>query len=216
MGTPREPLTRDRVVAAAMALADAHGIDKLTMRRLGAELGVEAMSLYNHVANKRDLVSALLDEVVGEYRLPSPGPDWKTSLRDAGISANQALERHPWAPGLLLTFGSMPGIHWIDWSEAVLATLRGAGCSPELAHRMFHAIEGHIDGHSLRAVNFTFAPADLDRLATDFMTGFDVEAHPFLVEHIQGHVRNEYTGKTGFEFGIDLILDGLERILAGE
>jgi AcrR family transcriptional regulator len=196
-----------------MALADEQGVEKLTMRRLGAALGVEAMSLYNHVANKRDLVSALVDEVVGEYRLPEPGPAWKASLRSASISANQALVRHPWAPALLLTFGAMPGRNWIEWSEAVLATLREAGCSPELAHRMFHAIEGHIDGHSLRAVNFRLQPADLDRVAADFLAGFDVAGHPYLVEHIEGHVRNEYTGKTGFEFGIDLILDGLELIL---
>jgi len=209
----REPLSRERVLATAMELADEHGVEHLTMRRLGAALGVEAMSLYNHVANKDDLIAAMLDAVVSEYQLPSPKAAWKPTLRAAAVSANKVLVRHPWAPALLLTFGAMPGTGWMQWSEAVLATLRNAGFSPEMTHHAFHALEGHIDGYSLRQVNFTPTPDELEGLAADFMSGFDVEQYPFMVEHIRGHVRNEFKTKSGFEFGLDLILDGMERVL---
>ena len=97
--------------------------------------------------------------------------------------------------------------------EAVLATLRNAGFSPEMTHHAFHALEGHIDGYSLRQVNFKPTPGELESLASDFMSGFDAEQYPFLVEDIRGHVRNEFKTKSGFEFGLDLILDGMERVL---
>ncbi|HEX5630319.1 MAG TPA: TetR/AcrR family transcriptional regulator C-terminal domain-containing protein [Acidimicrobiia bacterium] len=209
----RGVLTRERVVTAAIEIADLEGVGRLTMRRLGTELGVEAMSLYNHVANKDDLVAAMLDAVVGEYRLPSGRADWKATLRSAALSANKVLVRHPWAPALLLTFHAMPGPHWMRWSDSLLATLRSAGFSPEMTHHAYHAIEGHIDGYSMRQVNFQPYVPDLDQFAADFLAGFDQEGHPHLVEHIQGHLRNEYKTKTGFEFGLDLVLDGLQRIL---
>jgi AcrR family transcriptional regulator len=201
------------VVAAAIAIADRDGVAHLTMRRLGAELEVEAMSLYNHVANKDDLIAAMLDAVIGDYRLPSPHGEWKAALRSAAISANKVLVRHPWAPALLLTFGAMPGPHWMRWSESVLATLRTAGFSPELTHHAYHALEGHIDGYSMRQVNFQPYAAELETLAADFLAGFDPNQYPHLVEHIQGHLRNTFKAKTGFEFGLDLVLDGLERTL---
>jgi AcrR family transcriptional regulator len=209
----REPLSREQVVAAAMAIADEHGVELLTMRRLGTALGVEAMSLYNHVANKADLIAAMLDTVVGEYRLPSPQDEWKATLRTAAASANEALLRHPWAPTLLLSFGVMPGPNWMQWSESVLATAREAGFSVEMAHHAFHALEGHIGGQSMRQVNFRPAPGELEGLAADFLSGVDTEQYPFLIEHIQGHLQNDYSATTSFEFGLDLILEGLERIL---
>jgi AcrR family transcriptional regulator len=210
----REPLSREQVVAGALAIADEHGVDLLTMRRLGASLGVEAMSLYNHVANKADLIAAMLDSVVGEYQLPSPDDEWKVTLRAAAASANKALLRHPWAPTLLLSFGAMPGPNWMQWSESVLATARKAGFSGEMAHHAFHALEGHIAGQSMRQVNFRPEPGELEGLAAEFLSGFDTEQFPFLVEHIQGHLQNDYSATTSFGFGLDLILDGLERILS--
>ena len=209
----RTPLTRDRVVAAALAIADEHGIESLTMRRLGEALGVEAMSLYNHVANKDDLIATLLDAVVAEYELPDPTRGWKEALRASALSANRALVRHHWAPALLLTFRSMPGPGWIRYSEEVLGTLRRAGFSPEMSHHAFHALEGHIDGQTLRQTNFPLQPEELDQAAEGFLARFSAMDYPYLVEHIQGHLRKEYRGKSGFEFGLDLILDGLEGML---
>ena len=209
----RAPLTRERVVAAAMGIADTRGIETLTMRRLGESLGVEAMSLYNHVANKDDLIATLLDAVVAEYDLPDRTRDWKEALRASALSANRVLVRHHWAPGLLLTFRSMPGPGWIRYSEEVLGTLRRAGFSPEMSHHAFHALEGHIDGQSLRQTNFPLQPEELDRAAEGFLARFSGEDYPYLVEHIRGHLRKEYRSKGGFEFGLDLILDGLERVL---
>jgi AcrR family transcriptional regulator len=208
----RTPLTRERVIDAGLALADAHGIDALTMRRLGQELGVEAMSLYNHVANKEDLVAALLDAVVGEYALPSRRARWKPALRASAISANQVLQRHPWAPGSLITFGAMPGPKWLRWSEELLGTLRRAGFSPEATHHAFHILEGHIYGSALRQVNFRPTAAELATMAQGFLATIDVTAHPWLVEHIEGHVRGAFRSN-GYELGLDLILDGLEKML---
>jgi AcrR family transcriptional regulator len=205
-------LSRDRVVLAAMAIADEHGIETLTMRRLGEALAVEAMSLYNHVANKDDLLSAILDAVVGEYDLPDSHGEWKAALRASAISANQVLLRHRWAPSLLVTFRTMPGPAWMRYSEAVLGVLRRAGFSPEMTHHAFHALEGHINGHTLRQANFPLQPEELDAAAEGFLARFAVDDYPYLVEHIRGHLHKEYRGKGGFEFGLDLILDGLEGI----
>jgi len=208
----RAPLTRDRVIAAAMALADKHGIEALTMRRIGGDLGVEAMSLYNHVANKDDLISALLDAVVGEYALPDPDLDWKPALRASAVSANKALVRHPWAPSLHLSFRAMPGPSSMRYSESVLATLRRAGFSPEMTHHAFHSLEGHVDGYTLRQVNFPLQQEELEAVAKDFLAQFPADEYPYFVEHVRGHLRKEFRGKSGFEFGLDLILDGLELL----
>src|SRR6267143_6978609 len=100
---PRLPLSRERVLRAAMALADESGIDSLSMRRLGQQLGVEAMSLYNHVANKDDILSGIVDMVVSDFDLPTPGAGWKAALRKAAISAHDVLVRHPWAASAMLS-----------------------------------------------------------------------------------------------------------------
>ena len=181
----RIPLTRERVVAAAMELADTRGIESLTMRRLGQDLGVEAMSLYNHVASKDDLVAAVLDAVVAEYDLPDPAVDWKSALRASAISAFQVLQRHPWAPGSFMTFGAMPGPSWLSWSEELLGTLRRAGFSPEMTHHAFHILEGHIYGSALRQVNFQPSATELQTMVQGFLSTLDTDAHPWLVEHVQ-------------------------------
>jgi hypothetical protein len=130
--------------------------------------------------------------------------------RDVG---QQVLLGHRWAPGLFLTFGSMPGRGWMAYSEAVLATLRRAGFSPEMTHHAFHALEAHIDGHTLRQVNFPLQPEELEGAAQDFLERFPATDYPYLVEHIRGHLLKEFRGKGGFEFGLELILDGMERVL---
>lgn len=212
MSGRRQPLDRDRIVAAAMTLADTQGLEAVTMRAVGGALGVEAMSLYHHVASKQDLVTALLDAVIGEYTLPVPGEAWKPQVRSSAISANQVLQRHGWAPGALMTFRAMPGPRWLRWSEELLATLRRAGFSPELTHHAFHILESHIYGSALRQVNFRPSPEELEAMATGFLATIDQNALPSLVEHIQGHLTGEFRGN-GFELGLDLILDGLEREL---
>src|SRR5262249_2985434 len=146
----RAPLTRDRVVSAAIALADESGIDAVSMRKLAKDLGVEAMSLYNHVSNKSDLVDAMVDRVVREIDLPSD-PDWETAIRRCAISAYETFLRHPWACSLVMAPGKLriednPQFRYMEW---LLDRLAKAGFSPELTYRGYHALDSHILGFTM-------------------------------------------------------------------
>ena len=145
----RARLNRDRVLRAAIALADAGGIESLTMRRLGEELGVEAMSLYHHVANKDDLLDGMVDAVFSEIDLPSDAADWRTAMRDRGISARKALSRHPWATGLMES-RTTPGPATLRHHDTVIGTLRKAGFSIELTAHAFSALDSYTTGSRCR------------------------------------------------------------------
>jgi len=209
----RPPLTRERVLLAAIQLADTAGIDALTMRRLGQELGVEAMSLYNHVANKDDILAGMVELVHGEIALPE-GHDWKAALRRSAISAHEVAWRHPWAHGVSIVLEAMSAAR-LRWAEAVLRTLREAGFSPELTCHAYHALESHITGFTLWAGAFPDA-GRLRELAADFLQQLPVEQFPYFAEHIEQHLIGTHDGDEGeFEFGLDLLLDGLERLRDG-
>jgi AcrR family transcriptional regulator len=141
----RTPLTRERVLRAAVALADERGVEAISMRRLGQELGVEAMALYNHVANKDEILSGILDLVVAEIELPSTEHGWKQAMRRSAISAKDALLRHPWAGALWISrqSGGPAGLRRTDWS---LRTFREAGLSKDLTYHAFHIVEAFIVG----------------------------------------------------------------------
>jgi AcrR family transcriptional regulator len=208
----RIPLSRDRVMRAAIDLADAGGIESLTMRRLAQELGVEAMTLYYHVANKDEILNGLVDMVVGEMELPPAGADWKRSLRTAAISAYEVLVRHPWAASLVL---SGPGISpaRLRHMDAILGTLRNAGFSPEMTDHAYHALDSHIMGFALWVVGMNLgSDENLAALAKDFLQELSREDLPHLAEHIEQHLKPRDPDDEGeFAFGLDLILDGLER-----
>ena len=207
---PRIPLSRDRVLQAAIGLADAEGIDSLTMRRLGQELGVEAMSLYNHVANKEDILDGVVDEVISRFGLPDPDRGWKESLRSAAISANEVLLSHPWASSLMLS-RTNAGPARLGHMNAVLGTLAEAGLSAELTDKAFHALESHILGFTLQQVSFPFEAEELKEVGARFLDELDTAAFPHLAEHVIGHIEQDFETQGGFAFGLDLILDGLER-----
>ncbi len=204
----RTPLTRDRVLRAAIDLADAGGLDALSMRKLAQALRVEAMSLYHYVANKDDILNAILDVVVGEFDLPADAPDWKAALRSSAVSAHQALLRHRWAGRLLTSAATGPArLHHMEW---LLGQLREAGFSAALTHHGYHALDSHIIGFTLWEVGF---PDELADLAATFLRQLPVEQYPYLAEHIEAHL--EAPGPedaSEFEFGLDLILDGIERL----
>jgi AcrR family transcriptional regulator len=208
----RIPLSRDRVLRAAIDLADAGGIESLTMRKLAQELGVEAMTLYYHVANKDEILNGLVDMVVGEMELPPAGADWKRSLRIAAISAYEVLVRHPWAASLVL---SGPGISpaRLRHMDAILGTLRNAGFSPEMTDHAYHALDSHIMGFALWVVGMNLgSDENLAALAKDFLQELSREDLPHLAEHIEQHLKPRDPDDEGeFAFGLDLILDGLER-----
>ena len=209
----RARLTRERVLRAAIALADAGGIGSLTMRKLGVELGVEAMSLYNHVANKDDLLDGMIDGIFGEIDLPSGGTDWSTAMRRRAVSVREALSRHPWATGLMQSRRT-PGAATLRHHDAVLRTLREAGFSIELAAHAFSVLDSYIYGFALQEATLPFdTPEQTTQLAKTIMAGFSPDEYPHLTELTVEHVlRPGYDYGKEFEFGLDLILDGLDRV----
>ena len=209
---PRVRLNRERVLRAAIALADAGGIESLTMRKLGEQLGVEAMSLYNHVASKDDLLDGMVDAVFSEIDLPSGGPDWKTAMRARAISARQALSRHPWAIGLMESRTS-PGPATLRHHDTVLGTLREAGFSIKLAAHAYSALDSYSDGFALQEASLPFDTAEeTAEVVQTILARSAADEYPHLTELTIEHVlRPGYDYGNEFEFGLDLILDGLER-----
>ena len=209
----RMPLSRERVLRAAIELADDAGIDAVSMRKLGQALGVEAMSLYNHVANKDDILSGIVEVVESGIELPPPGTAWKQGLRKTAISAHAVFEQHPWAASLTLSAtGSRPA-RW-RYMNAILGCLREAGFSAETTDLAYHALESHIAGFTLWSAQLEVDDDELPDLAASFLEQFSGDELPYLVEHVEQHLRERGPDNPGaFAFGLDLILDGLERIL---
>jgi AcrR family transcriptional regulator len=210
----RTPLSRERVLQAAVALADAEGIDALSMRRLAQELGVEAMSLYYHVANKADLLNAIVEVVVGEIRLPPADAEWKAAIRATAVSAHEILVRHPWSASLVLS-GSGLSLGRLRYMEAILGSLRRGGFSAEMTDHAYHALDSHIMGFTLWQVGMDLGTEDdLRAMAGEFLAQLSVDEFPHLAEHIEQHLKPNDPDDVGeFEFGLGLILDGLERLL---
>ena len=214
---PRRRLTRQQVVLAAIALADERGIDTLTMRRLGGAVGVEAMSLYNHVANKDDLLDGMIDMVFAEIDLPSPDEDWRTAMRRRAVSVRRTLARHRWAIGLMESRSS-PGPATLRHHDTVIGCLRGAGFSVELSAHAFSALDSYIYGFALQERNLPFdTPEETAELAQAVIAELPAEEYPHLTELTVEHVLQPgYDYGKEFEYGLDLILDGLDRKLYPE
>lgn len=217
----RRPLTKQRVLAKAIAVADKDGIEGLSMRKLGQALGVEAMSLYKHVGNKGELVAAMVDSVVEQFELPDDEPAWDVAIRRCAVRAHDLLLEHPWACGLALvptdfrTIGG-PRIRYMEW---LLRRLREAGFSPDLAYSAYHTLDSHIFGFTLWQLGHveasrTFSANDGEAVE-DFVARILEQMrpqYPYLAEHGEQHMApGAPNGKQEFEFGLDLILDGLRR-----
>ena len=209
---PRTPLTRERVLQAAVALADDSGIESLTMRKLGQALGVEAMSLYYHVANKDALLDGMVDLVFGEIEFPASGADWKSAMRQRAVSARAALRRHPWAVALMESRRT-PGPANLGHHDAVLGCLRQAGFPVALAAHAYSLLDAYIYGFALQEATLPFdTPEQTTELAQEILAGFPADAYPHLAELAVQHVLQPgYDYGDEFQFGLDLILDGLER-----
>ena len=207
---PRPPLSRQRALSTAVALADDEGIGALTMRRLAQELGVEAMSLYHHVANKDDILDGMVDTVFGEIELPADGADWKTAMRDRARSARAALTRHPWAISIMESRSS-PGPATLRHHDAVLGSCRAAGFSVAMAAHAFSLLDSYIYGFVLQEVNLPFDETDdLEAVVESMMLPFSADDYPHLVELTTEHVLQPgYRYGDEFEYGLGLILDGL-------
>jgi AcrR family transcriptional regulator len=209
---PRARLSRERVLLAAIALADVGGIESLTMRKLGEHVGVEAMSLYNHVANKEDLLNGMIDVIFAEVDLPSGDAGWKSALRRRAISMREVLARHRWAIGLMES-RSAPGPATLRHHDAVLGTLRQAGFSIELTAHAYSALDSYIYGFALQERGLPFDGAEqVAEMAQTFLEHFPAAEFPHLAELTTRHVLQPgYDYGDEYAFGLDLILDGLER-----
>jgi AcrR family transcriptional regulator len=210
----RTPLSRERVLKTALALADASGIESLTMRKLGEAVGVEAMSLYNHVPSKGDLLDGLTDLVFSEIELPSGADGWKTAMRQRAISARAVLSRHRWAIGLMESRTS-PGPATLRHHDAVIGCLRKAGFPVALAAHAYSALDSYIYGFALQEASLPFDTSEqTSELAQAMVAQFPADEYPHLAEFTFSHVlRPGYDYGSEYEFGLDLILDGLERAL---
>src|SRR2546421_3597334 len=178
----RIPLSRERVLLMAVAFADESGIGSLSMRKLGDSLGVEAMSLYNHVANKTELLDGMVDLVFSEIDLPSGGADWKTAMRQRAVSARQALSRHRWAIGLMESRSS-PGPATLRHHDTVIGSLRRAGFSIEMAAHAFSVLDSYIYGFALQEASLPFDTAEeTAELAQTILARFPPDEYPHLTE----------------------------------
>ncbi len=194
---PRLPLSRDRILRAALELADEGGIDALTMRKLGQVLGFEAMSLYNHVANKDDVLRGIIDLVLAETQPPAPVGDWSAAIRNSAISVHDALTRH------------------LEYMDSLLGRLREAGFSADDTYHAYHVLDAHIFGFSLWQANHSYNAVQLTDLTAELDRMIPVETYPHLHEHGEQHfTEGSLHEVSAFELGLDLILDGLEKIRA--
>jgi AcrR family transcriptional regulator len=208
----RTPLSRGQVLQAAVTLADEGGIGALSMRKLGQVLGVEAMSLYNHVASKGDLLDGMIDVVFSEVGLPA-GDGWKAAMRQRAISVREVLGRHRWAIGLMESRSS-PGPATLRHHDAVLGCLRGAGFSVELTAHAYSLLDSYIYGFALQEASLPFGTTEeTAQVAQDIAGQMPAGEYPHLAELVTAHaLQPGYQYGREFEIGLDLILDALERI----
>jgi AcrR family transcriptional regulator len=206
----RRGLDREQILRAAVELADRYGVAALSMRSLGQAVGVEAMSLYNHVANKDDLLDGMVDVVFAEVELPSRRGGWRSAMRRRASSAREVLLRHPWALGLLEGRTS-PGPATLAHHDAVIGSLRRGGFDVAGAAHAFSVIDSYVYGFVLQELTLPFdSPAEAIAVATAMLEELPADAYPYLVELTTEHVLAPgYDHGREFGYGLDLILDGL-------
>ena len=209
----RTPLTRERVLTGAVAVADATGIAGLTIRSLAQELGVKPMSVYHHVANKEQILDGIVDIVFGEIELPSASGDWRPEISRRAHSARVVLRRHPWAIGLLETRTS-PGHATLRHHNAVLGALRAGGFSVELTAHAYALLDSYVYGFALQEATLPFNDQSVEEVAAPMMEAFESGDFPHLLELVTEHaLKPGYDFADEFEFGLELVLDGLEERL---
>jgi AcrR family transcriptional regulator len=210
----RPPLTRQRVVQAAVQHADGAGLEGLTMRHVAKALDVAPMALYRHVANREDLIDAMIDVVFGEIALPLGGTAWKPAMRERAISLRDALARHRWAIGLMES-RLRPGPANLRHHDAVIGKLRSAGFDIAMVAHAYSLLDGYIYGFALTRMNMPFdTEAKMDAMARNMFEPFPANEYPDLAEFVNAHVlKPGYDYAEEFEYGLEVILDGLEAAL---
>ena len=186
------------------------------MRKLAEELGVKAMSLYNHVANKEDLLDGILDAALAEIAAPRPDADWRTQIREIAVSAHETMLKHSWAADLAVRAKLGPGR--LQYGDSLLGCFRNAGFSKELTYHAYHIVESYIQGYTALVLNYRAVdPTQFDDVLARFMRGDFAETYPHFTEHALQHIEPEpgQDAVNAYELGLDLILDGLERLRDG-
>ncbi len=208
----RVPLTRDRILHAALELADEHGIGSLTMRGLAQALGFEAMSLYHHVAGKDDVLDGVLDLVLGESEPPSSEGDWADAVRTSAVSVHEALRRHPWSCALVMSPARIRPAR-LRYMDELLGRLREAGFSAETTFYAYHVLDGYIFGFSMWETSHTYTAEEVERFEAKFAETITPDAYPHLHEHAAQHFSDgAHREVSAFELGLDLIVDGLREL----
>ena len=214
-GGGRARLTRERVIQAALSVADSDGLGSLTIRSLAKELGAKPMSVYYHVAGKDEILAALVDIVFSEIQLPRPGGDWRSEMRKRACSAREVLARHRWAIGLLES-RTDPGPANLRHHDTVIATLQAAGFSAELTAHTYALIDSYVYGFALQEAALPFQGPDRDDdVVESILEQMTESEYPHLVHMATSYyLQPSYDFGDEFGFGLDLILDGIERSLA--
>jgi len=214
-----KPLSKEQVLYAAINLADLNGIESLSMRKLGDSLHVKAMSLYNHVKDKDDVLDGIVDIVVSKINVPTDKIDWKVVLYERAISAHEVLLLHPWASGLIMS-RSNPGPSMLRYIDSTMGILRNAGFSIEMSDHAWNTLDSYIYGYTLQELNYPFDMAEIKKMAATYLPHLPIDEYPYMAELTQHIVKSsykdDYKGVHNYNFGLDLILDGLERILKSQ
>lgn len=208
----RQKLSRDVVIQAAIKLTDEIGIEALSMRKLAENLNVEAMSLYNHVKNKEDLLDAMVDEVVAQTYFPDCDNDWRQELERVSLSAHAILMKHPWTSLLLV---SRPTMRYAKLAHfnAIQGCFVNAGFSPQMADQVRRAIEGYLIGFTLQKLHDPTPESDYANAATQSLPTLPREVFPHAYDLVEAISAGKYDGKHYIEFGLTFILDGIQKIL---
>ncbi|MCB1177026.1 MAG: TetR/AcrR family transcriptional regulator [Leptospiraceae bacterium] len=209
-----KPLNRENILKVALKLADSKGIESLSMRKLAEKLHVKAMSLYNHVKDKDDVLSGIVDIVVGKISLPEDNIEWKTAMRQRAISAHEILLGHPWASSVLMSQSNV-GPEALGYIDKTLGFFRRAGFSIEMADHGWNLLDSYIYGYTLQELNYPFDMKKVKLVAKDYLPF--LKEYPYLLELTQYIVDSSYKknfqGVHDFSFGLEIILDGLEKNL---
>jgi AcrR family transcriptional regulator len=211
---PRPALSRERVLRGAVTVADAGGLAGLTIRSLAEELGVKPMSVYHHVANKDEILDGIVDLVFNEIELPPADGAWRSAMRRRAESARQALKRHPWAIGLMES-RTAPGHATLRHHDAVIGALRAGGFSVEMTAHAYALLDSYVYGFALQEASLPFkGPETVGEVAEPMMRQFPAGEYPHLVEMATEFVLQPgYDFGDEFEFGLNLILDALTRMI---
>ncbi len=215
----KTPLTRELIFRTALVLIDQEGLQAFSMRKLGKKLNVEAMSLYNHVKNKDDILSGVLDLIVEEITVPGVGQNWRTEIETFALSARAALKRHPWAAKLMDSI-HVSGPARLNYYNSVIRAFCQAGFSLELASRGFSVIDSYIYGFAVQQSYLESGRTHYSgeysekKSINEFKKNMPENSYPYLMKMTDWALQNEYDPEEDFCFGINLILSGFERLLS--